>query len=351
MKAEVFYAVTSAASLLGIGAEVLYARSRGKKWHSTSDTIGNLNLATGNVLLGVALAGLVAAGYGLIYRHKIVDVPARLPSQAAVIAAAVVLADFLQYWNHRLSHRVNLLWWGHITHHSSSYLNLSTGIRVNWLYRSYAWLLYAPMPLLGFPLEAFILSQAVINVYNLFMHTRLDVPAVLARPLGWLLVTPASHRLHHSADPRYFGNYGAAFIVWDRLFGTYREIAPDEETSLAFGVDRNVDSSDPLRLNFQYLAELRAKAATERRSLLALFLGTTALPSRAAAEGGRPTRRVSASSWLGVALLVPLAVGINQVHARLSLAVQIGAVVLGICLVTAFGIFVDRATKSDAKLR
>lgn len=351
MKAELFYAVTSGASLLAIGAEAVYARRRGKSWHSTSDTIGNLNLAAGNVLLGVALAGIVGAGYGLLCQNKIVDVPARLPSQAAVVVVAVVLADFLQYWNHRLSHRMNFLWWGHITHHSSSYLNLSTGIRVNWLYRSYAWLLYAPMPLLGFSLEAFIVSQAVINVYNLFMHTRFDLPVAIERSFGWLFVTPASHRLHHSADPRYFGNYGAAFIVWDRFFGTYREIARDEEKSLSFGVDHNVDSSDPLRLNFHYLAELRARAVSERRSMLGLFLSTTALPSRTTTEARSRGRRVSVGSWVGVALLVVLAVGINQVHARLSLAGQIGAVVFGIGLVTAFGVFVDRSTSSEARLR
>jgi hypothetical protein len=40
-----------------------------------------------------------------------------------------------------------------------------------------------------------------------------------AGAFGWLLVTPQSHRIHHSTEERHWEkNFGAILSVWDRLF-------------------------------------------------------------------------------------------------------------------------------------
>jgi sterol desaturase/sphingolipid hydroxylase (fatty acid hydroxylase superfamily) len=40
---------------------------------------------------------------------------------------------------------------------------------------------------------------------------------------GRLLISPAHHQLHHSADPAHFDrNFGAYLAIWDWLFGTLR---------------------------------------------------------------------------------------------------------------------------------
>lgn len=341
---ELFYALTSGASLLAIGVEYTYGRRTGRPWHVPADTVGNLNLAAGNILVGVALTGAIVVGYSALYALRVADVPAAMPRWAGWIAA-VVFADFLQYWNHRLSHRINVLWWGHITHHSSSSLNLSTGVRVNWLYRGYAWLLYAPMPLLGFSLESFVLAQTVMNVYNLFMHTRWDAPF---GPLGWVLVTPRSHRLHHSADPRYFGNYGAALIVWDRLFGTYREVAPGtEDTELAFGVgaNQNVDSADPIALNFHYLGDLWREARRSPRPVLrfARLLFSSAAPGSSVAMRARRGRgEVSGAAFGAFLLVATIALYVNQAHGQLPFVARAASIAAGLLVVTAFGIWLER---------
>jgi hypothetical protein len=46
--------------------------------------------------------------------------------------------------------------------------------------------------------------------------------------LDKLFVTPSAHRVHHGSNPEYIDkNFGAVFIVWDQLFGTFEpEIAP-----------------------------------------------------------------------------------------------------------------------------
>lgn len=43
--------------------------------------------------------------------------------------------------------------------------------------------------------------------------------------LEHVFVTPATHRVHHGSNPQYIDkNFGAVFIVWDRLFGTFEPV-------------------------------------------------------------------------------------------------------------------------------
>jgi len=37
--------------------------------------------------------------------------------------------DFAYYWFHRMNHEVRLFWAGHVSHHSSQYLNYGTALR------------------------------------------------------------------------------------------------------------------------------------------------------------------------------------------------------------------------------
>jgi len=345
MKAAAFYAIGTIASLGAIAAESAYARRKRNGWYDAADTITNLNIGAGNVLTGLVLAAFVAAGYGWLYAHRVLEASARLPAWAS-FALAVLFADFLQYWNHRLSHDVNVLWAGHITHHSSPHLNLSTGIRINWLYRGYAWLLYAPMPLLGFSFESFVAAQAVIGTYNLFMHTRLRLPF---GPLRRVLVTAESHGLHHSSDPRYFGNYGAALIVWDRLFGTYRELpAGVTLDDHPFGIGRAV-GENPLRLNVHYLVELWRTAREESRSFVSLLLSP---PAAGPALGGRhaAAREASVPFWmwlgLGIVAVATLAIQAAGMGAGPDDRAHVARIFGGIALITFLGVALERRVRN-----
>ena len=46
--------------------------------------------------------------------------------------------------------------------------------------------------------------------------------------LEHVFITPSTHRVHHGSNPEYIDkNFGAVFIVWDKLFGTFEpEVAP-----------------------------------------------------------------------------------------------------------------------------
>jgi sterol desaturase/sphingolipid hydroxylase (fatty acid hydroxylase superfamily) len=53
----------------------------------------------------------------------------------------------------------------------------------------------------------------------------------------YILVAPASHRVHHSNNPEHYGkNLGSILIIWDRIFGTYYQ--PKGEF-LTFGIPNN----------------------------------------------------------------------------------------------------------------
>jgi hypothetical protein len=56
---------------------------------------------------------------------------------------------------------------------------------------------------------------------SFLQHANIAFPRGLERGLGWRIVTPWMHRVHHSTEPsRTNWNYGAVFAPRDRLFGT-----------------------------------------------------------------------------------------------------------------------------------
>jgi len=59
----------------------------------------------------------------------------------------------------------------------------------------------------------------VLTWYARFLHSNVRADFGL---LQWILVTPQSHRIHHSIEERHYDrNYGTYFCIWDRLFGTH----------------------------------------------------------------------------------------------------------------------------------
>jgi len=137
-----------------------------------------------------------------------------------------VVVDFLYYWQHRWFHRWRPLWQLHLCHHASPALDVWASSRnslpVNFLF---VYLLLSP--LLGYLCdtpEAFFFGAALTASLDLWRHSRLPAgrEGMLARAVGWLLVTPCNHHLHHTpADAQ--SNFGANLMLWDRLFGTARD--------------------------------------------------------------------------------------------------------------------------------
>jgi sterol desaturase/sphingolipid hydroxylase (fatty acid hydroxylase superfamily) len=130
-----------------------------------------------------------------------------------------VARDFIYYWVHRAEHRVRLLWASHMVHHSPETIGFTTAVRVPWMEAVYKPWLGLWVPLIGFNPLAFVALDVLAATYGQLYHTKLGRRR---NWLDWVVVTPSTHRVHHGSNPEYIDkNFGAVFIIWDRLFGTY----------------------------------------------------------------------------------------------------------------------------------
>lgn len=179
--------------------------------------------------------------------------PARLPHglAVAVLTLTVFLAAELAYWvDHWLKHRVPALWAFHKVHHTAETLTPLTAFRVHpvdtlvfanitalfvGLAEALArWLLGQPADPLAVAGHNLIIVAFVYLIGHL-QHTHLWI----AFTGGWgrVLLSPAHHQLHHSADPRHFGsNFGSFLAVWDWMFGTL-SLPTRQRQRLTFGVE------------------------------------------------------------------------------------------------------------------
>ncbi|MBL7922881.1 MAG: sterol desaturase family protein [Bacteroidia bacterium] len=178
-----------------------------------------------------------------------------------------VAVDFLSYWYHRWSHRVNILWAGHITHHSSDLFNYSNGFRTSFFQGINRIFFWAFLPVFGFSPVILLLILKISGVFDFLQHTTY-VPK-----LKWIekiFVTPSAHRVHHGKNDIYIDkNYGSNFIVWDKLFGTYQE----ETEKVIYGITGPYTDENPytaISHHYRYLWNTMRSAPrwTDRIKLL-----------------------------------------------------------------------------------
>lgn len=138
---------------------------------------------------------------------------------AVQAALAFMLVEFGQYWMHRLMHH-SALWLTHGPHHHITQLNAMKGA-------------------VGNPLELFLVGLSVISLFDfslpaVFCATNLLIAVasfahanVRFDPPRWysfLFTTIEHHSLHHTVGfEETRCNYANCFILWDRIFGTYRD--------------------------------------------------------------------------------------------------------------------------------
>jgi sterol desaturase/sphingolipid hydroxylase (fatty acid hydroxylase superfamily) len=143
---------------------------------------------------------------------------AALPAWVGV-ALGVVFTDFLAWAQHVLQHKVPWFWQFHVVHHSQRNLNLFTDFR----YHVFEYLVR--QTIITFPLMMFGLrpTEVVLILLFLLWHARL-YHSNIRTDLGFLryiIVTPQSHRIHHSIEARHRDrNFGSFLSIWDRMFGT-----------------------------------------------------------------------------------------------------------------------------------
>jgi sterol desaturase/sphingolipid hydroxylase (fatty acid hydroxylase superfamily) len=232
-------------------------QGRRSRWPANFGMAG-LNVLLARLLLPGAAVGAAAfgasSGWGLF---QTVAWPGALE-----VLLSIVALDLVIYLQHVAFHAVPGLWRIHRVHHSDIDFDTTTAVR----FHPFEILLslaikVAAILLLGAPVVAVFLFEALLSSTSLFNHGNVRLPLGVDRLLRLVLVTPDMHRVHHSVDPvETNSNYGFNLPWWDRLFGTYRDQPQEGHEQMGIGVEQLLDAQP--RNAFLWMLALPLRPAT-----------------------------------------------------------------------------------------
>jgi sterol desaturase/sphingolipid hydroxylase (fatty acid hydroxylase superfamily) len=184
-------------------------------------------------LAGGALAGVTLWGTD----HDIGLLPwVGLHGPIAAVLAFLAL-DLAGYADHRMRHRVALLWRAHRAHHTDTEMDVTTSLRNHPLDIA-TLVLVSSIATLAVGAEPWVvaLSGTVGAAFGIWDHIRVALPTGFERTLSLVIQTPGMHRVHHSPHRHQTdSNFGLVLSVWDRALGTFSTPDPHCETGLDTG--------------------------------------------------------------------------------------------------------------------
>ena len=208
----------------------------------------------------------------------------------AVLLIGFLVRDFVQWWVHRLLHRVEWLWQFHKVHHSVEEMGFAAHLRYHWMetivYRSIE---YIPLALLGIGLYDFFIIHIFTLSIGHYNHSNITVSGkvsggVFGFLVGMMMVfgvadinfladaswlvkiavwagttligafvlgpfmkklfnSPEMHIWHHAyelPENRKYGiNFGISLAIWDYIFGTAEIPHDGRDIRLGFPGDEN----------------------------------------------------------------------------------------------------------------
>lgn len=199
----------------------------------------NLGVFALDVVVVRLAAPLAAVGFAGIAQHHQLGVLQHVAWPGWLeLLVALLLLDLVIYWQHRLFHRVPMLWRLHKVHHADLDIDLTTGVRFHPLEIALSMLIkLAAVLLIGPSALAVLLFEIVLNGTALFNHANVAIAPRVDRWLRLAVVTPDMHRVHHSSTyAETNSNYGFNFPWWDRLFASYRPQPRDGHTNMHIGL-------------------------------------------------------------------------------------------------------------------
>lgn len=140
---------------------------------------------------------------------------------AAQIAIVALLSDFLAWLAHVIRHKSDFVWQFHKVHHAQEELNYFSTARIHPVDElAVVVVRFLPFALLdaNVAVPAFVVWRSFARVYAMYTHSNIRTNM---GPLKYILVTPQSHRIHHSMRPEHRDrNFANIFSIWDFMFGT-----------------------------------------------------------------------------------------------------------------------------------
>lgn len=260
-----------------------------RKLYEKKETIGSILVGIGNVIIGTALKLALFAVIIWVYNL----VPWRMHFSWWSFLPCYILFDLCSYWAHRISHQQRFWWATHVVHHTGEHYNLTVSFRLSWV-QHIKLIFFLPVAVIGFhPIIIFTVNQIAV-LFQFWVHT--EYIRKLHPVIEYIFATPSNHRVHHGSQEKYMNkNYGATFIIWDRIFGTYQ---PEEE-QVKYGVTHPIDhKANPLYINFHEYLDMwnDVKSAKGLKMKLFYIFGDpididkfkTAQLQAAALEGNQP---------------------------------------------------------------
>ncbi len=228
------------------------------------DAASSLGLGIGSTVIDIAMKA-IAIGYLLwFYQFRLFDNlgPASVQELATwqwqkshgfIWILLFFAQDFIFYWYHRFAHEIRIFWAAHVNHHSSEYMHFSTALRQSWLELLFKDAFYIPLALLGFHPIMIITMHQINLIYQFLPHT--ESIKRMPRWFEFIFNTPAHHRVHHSSEVRYLDkNYAGILIIWDRLFGTFKE--EDINTFPVYGITKNIHTHNLIKITFHEVVNI-----------------------------------------------------------------------------------------------
>jgi len=208
----------------------------------------------------------------------------------AVLLVGFLVRDFVQWWVHRLLHRVEWLWQFHKVHHSVEEMGFAAHLRYHWMetivYRSIE---YIPLALLGIGLYDFFIIHIFTLSIGHYNHSNITISGKVSGGIfgflvgmmmvfgvadinfladaSWLVKiavwagttligafvfgpfmkklfnSPEMHIWHHAyelPENRKYGiNFGISLAIWDYIFGTAEIPHDGRDIRLGFPGDEN----------------------------------------------------------------------------------------------------------------
>lgn len=231
-----YAAFVGALIILNVLEVIVAARrdaERRRRWPANIGLTVIAILAIGAMPVSAVAAADAAARHGLgLLNHPAVP-------WAVQLGLGLLLRSLIGYAVHAAMHKAPFLWRIHRVHHTDTPIDVTTTVRVHPLEFAIGMAVVTALtPGLGLSAAALMLYELFDAAMAVFTHANVRLPPSLERAIRLVLVTPAMHRLHHSAwPPETYSNYGATFSWWDRLFGTFRDRSAGELASVRLGLD------------------------------------------------------------------------------------------------------------------
>ena len=207
--------------------------------------LNNISLVVFNTLLMRLLLPFATVGVAIYAKDKglglftLIDWPFWIE-----VVLSILILDCIIYWQHRIFHKIPVLWKLHRVHHIDQDIDVTTGSRFHpvEIFLS-LFIKFSIVLLLGVPVVAVILFEVLLNATAMFNHSNIALPKTLDRFIRYFLVTPDMHRVHHSnIKAETNSNYGFNIPLWDRIFNSYKDQPKLGHQDMVIGVDGFTDT-------------------------------------------------------------------------------------------------------------